>query len=162
MGELTAIFGELVRMLKELPPGGFDKAYGPKPPSSAAAKSQSFLCDKQSFKDVIRMAEWGAKLAEQAHSQAESPTDPVVDTVLAGFKFLEAKVDQLALDTANLAAKQASSAKTFVEAVAVGKPNGPLPANAKAGGKGKKPPSTSNPEFTNSSSLSSQRISRTM
>lgn len=28
MGELSVIFGELVRMLKELPPGVFDKAYG--------------------------------------------------------------------------------------------------------------------------------------
>lgn len=85
MGELSTIFGELVRMLKELPPGGFDKAYNQKAPATAAAKMVSFMCDRQSFKDVVRLAELGAGLADQAKNQVSPIVDPFTDTVVAGF-----------------------------------------------------------------------------
>lgn len=109
------------------------------------------------------MAEWGAKLAKQAHSQVNPPppTDPIADTVLAGFKSLKAKVDQLAFDMASLAAKQATSAKLFAEAVEAGRPGGASPANPKAGVKGKKtPPPPSHHEFINLFLRSYQTISR--
>lgn len=105
MGELSVIFGELVKMLKDLPPGGFDKVYGHQPPTSVAAKPVSFMCDKQQFKDAVRLAELGARLAEQAHHPAEADPNPFEESVLAGIKSLEAKIDQLALDAANAAAK---------------------------------------------------------
>lgn len=67
MKEIFNVFGELVRMLKDLPPGGFDKAYAYRPAATAATEPVRFMCDKQNFKDVGRMAEWGARLAKEAH-----------------------------------------------------------------------------------------------
>lgn len=145
MGELSAIFRELVRTLKDLPPGGFEKAYALRPPSAAAPEPQRFLCDKQQFKDAIRLAELGASLAEQTHTSSDLPQDPVVTTVLEGLKSLEAKVDQLALDTANLAAKQPAPTKTFADAAAKGIPTEPHRGKPKPGPKGKKPPSAPAP-----------------
>lgn len=140
MRELSNVFGELVRMLKDLPPGGFDKAYAHRPVATSAAEPVRFMCDKQHFKDVVRMAEWGASLAEEAHVRSAPTPDPFVETVLAGMKSLEAKVDQLSLDTANLAAKQQTPPKTFAAAAAGGKPTDPIVGKTKAAAKGKKPP----------------------
>lgn len=64
MGELSVIFGELVRMLQDLPPGGFDKAYTSRPLSSTGPRPPiSSMCDKQHFKDFVRLAELGARMA---------------------------------------------------------------------------------------------------
>lgn len=145
MGELSMIFGELVRVLKDLPPGGFDKAYAHKPPNSAASKAVSFMCDKQSFKEAVRLAEMGASLAERAHLPDTSPPDPFVETILAGMRSLEVKVDQLSLDTANLAAKQEPPPKTFAAAVSSSAPSEPHRGKPRPGAKGKKPPSAPAP-----------------
>lgn len=145
MGELSVVFGELVKMLKDLPPGGFDKAYAHRPPSSAAAKSVSFMCDKKLFKEAVRLAELGANLAMQAHNPEEGPTVPFVETLLAGMRSLEAKVDQLSLDTANLAAKQPTPTKTFAAAAAGGKTAETQGFKPKQGARGKKPPSAPPP-----------------
>lgn len=132
-------------MLKDLPPGGFDKAYGYRPSASAAVKPVSFMCDKQCFKDAVRLAELGARLAEQAHTLGEAPADPFVESVLEGIKSLKAKVDQLALDTANLAAKQPAPGKSFADAVTSSKPQGAQRSAVPQGSKGRKPPPASNP-----------------
>lgn len=145
MGELSRIFEELVRMLKDLPPGGFEKAYAQKPPTAAASRAVSFMCDKQQFKDAVRLAEMGAELAAKAHNPEELPQDPFVETILAGMRSLEAKVDQLALDTANLASNPPAQAKTFAAAAAGGNSSAPVGAKAKTGPKGKKPPSVPSP-----------------
>lgn len=145
MGKLSVIFGELVRMLKELPPGGFDKAYTHKPPTTAAPKPVSFMCDKKLFKEAVRLAEMGAQLAESAHNPGEIQQDPALETILAGMKSLEAKVDQLSLDTANLAAKQPEPTKTFAAATAGGKTADPQGGKPKSAAKGKKPPSAHPP-----------------
>lgn len=105
MGELSIIFAELVRVLKYLPPGGFDRDYAHKPPTAAASKAVSFMCDKQLLKEEVRLAEMGSNLAEQAHTPGESRPDPLVKKILAAMHSLEAQVDQLLLDTANLATK---------------------------------------------------------
>lgn len=133
LGELSTIFGELVRMLKELPPGGFDKSYNQKGPATAATKKISFMCDKQSFKNVVRLAELGASLAGQDLNHVNPVIDPFTDTVVAGFRSLEAKVNQLALDMASLIAKQMLSAKKCADAVASAKPNSLLTPKPKAG-----------------------------
>lgn len=135
MGEISVIFGELVRMLKDLPPGGCDKAYAVRPPNAAASKSLSFMCDKQHFKDVVRLAELGARSADQAHNPGEVPPDPFVKTVPAGMRSLEAKVDQLALDTA----KQLAPSITFADAAAGVKPQASQRAKQRTGAKGKQP-----------------------
>lgn len=145
MGELSVIFRELVRMLKDLPPGGFDKAYGHRHPTSVAAKPVSFMCDKQQFKDAVRLAEMGAELASKAHNPEEPPPDPFVETILAGMRSLEAKVDQLALDTANLASHPPTPPKSFAAAAAGGISSGPTGTKMKTGPKGKKPPSVQPP-----------------
>lgn len=146
MGELSSIFGELVQMLRNLPPGGFDTAYAQKPPSAAASRAVSFMCDQQQFKDAVQLAEMGADLAKKAHNPDDHPPDPFVETILAGMSSLEAKVDQLALDTANLASNPPAQTKTFAAAAAAGG-NHPPPAGAKPkpGLKGKKPPSAPSP-----------------
>lgn len=148
MGEVSVIFGELVRMLKDLPPGGFDKAYASKPPTSTASKSMSFMCEKKMFKDVVRLAELGARLAEQAHNPAEITPDPFVETVLAGIKSLEAKVDQLSLDAANAAAARSEPPKSYAAATTGGSPSAPHLSKPKAGAKGKKPPPAPSPPRT--------------
>lgn len=145
MGELSFIFGELVRLLKELPPAGFDKAYAQKPPSAAASKAVSFMCDKQLFKEAVRLAELGARLADKAHDPEEPSPDPFAETILAGMRSLEAKVDQLALETANLVANPPAQAKTFAAAAAGAKPVGLAESKTKNGAKGKKTPSVPSP-----------------
>lgn len=140
MGELSILFSELVRMLKDLPPGGFDKAYTHRNPATAATKTVSFMCDKQSFKDIVRMAELGERLAKQAHDPDRRVADPLADTIMAGFKSLKAKVDQLALDTAMLASKQATVPRTFADAAASGGPTPTTHPEPKPGVKGRKPP----------------------
>lgn len=139
--KLSAIFGELVRVLRDLPPGGFNKSYAPKPPGAAATKAVSFMCNKKAFKDAVRLAELGASLAEKATALPTASPDQFAETVLAGMKSLEAKVDQLALDTANLASKQHQPPKTFAEATASGTQPDQPKGNSKAGAKRKKPPS---------------------
>lgn len=141
MGELSVIFGELVRMLKELPPEGFDKAYSTRPVANVANNPVSFMCDKQSFKDVVRLAELGARLAKQAHNPGERASDPSTESIMAGIKSLEAKVDQLALETAALAVRQTAPDKSYAEALSKkGHLNEPR-AKTVPEGKGKKPPS---------------------
>lgn len=98
------------------------------------------MCDKQLFKDAVRLAEMGAHLAEKAHNPDAPLPDPFAETILAGMRSLEAKVDQLALETANLAANPPAPAKTFAAAAAGGKTSGPAETKSKANGKGKKPP----------------------
>lgn len=133
-------------MLRDLPPGGFDKAYATRPPSAAATKAVSFMCDKQAFKDAVRLAELGASLAEKATDLPSAPPEPFTETILAGMKSLEAKVDQLALDTANLAAKQHKPPKTFAEATARSTQPDSLKSKPRAGAKGKNPPSAPLPQ----------------
>lgn len=145
MGEMSVVFGDLVRLLKDLPPGGFDKAYAARPPAASATTPHSFRCDKQLFKDVVRLAELGERLASAAHKPTEVPQDPFIETVLAGMRSLEAKVDQLALDTANISAKQAVPPKTFAEATSKGKSSEAQHGKPSAGAKGKKKPSAPRP-----------------
>lgn len=144
MAELSNIFGELVRMLKDLPPGGFDKAYSLKTPSAAASRPVSFMCDKHTFKEVVRLAEMGERLAGQAHKPEAVIRDPFMDTVMAGFKSLEARIAQLSLDTATIAAAQPAP-KSYSEAAASGNRLINPTAKAKTGVKGKKPPSAPTP-----------------
>lgn len=142
MGELSVIFGELVQMLKELPPGGFDKAYGTQPLATAANKPISFLCDKQSFKDVVRLAELGSRLAEQAHNPEEQAPDQFTETIMAGIKSLGAKVDQLALNTAVLTVKQTTPPKSFAQALSTNRHKEEPRSQSVPGVKGKKNPPT--------------------
>lgn len=144
MGELSVIFRELIRMLKDLPPGGFDKAYS-RSLVSATVKPVSFMCDKQAFKEAVRLAEMGARLAEQAQEPRENLSDPLAATILAGFESLEAKVDQLALDTATLATKQASTQKSYSEAAAQPGPKPCPQPKQNIGLKRKNPPAASTP-----------------
>lgn len=139
MGKLSVVFRELVRMLKDLPPGGFEKAYS-KTPTAKAVKPVRFMCDKQAFKEVVRLAEMGASLAVHAHKPRESLSDPLAETVLAGIKSLEAKVDQLAFDTAILATKQATAPKSYSEATAQPGPKTAPQPKLKPAAKGKKSP----------------------
>lgn len=90
-------------MLKDLPPSGVDKVYASRTPTTAASKLLRFMCDKKQFKDVVRLAELGSHLAEQAHNPDEAKLDLFVKTVQAGMRSLGAKVNHMALDTANLA-----------------------------------------------------------
>lgn len=77
---------------------------------STRAKPVSFMCDKKQFKDVVRLAELRARLASQAHNPGEVKPDPFFASVLAGMQFLKAKVNPLALGTANPSAKQPAQA----------------------------------------------------
>lgn len=140
MGEISVIFRELVHILKDLPPGGFDKAYALRPPTSVASKSMSFMWDKQHFKDVVRLAELGVRLAKQAHNPRDLSPDPFVETVLAGMKLLEAKVNQLDLDTANMAAILPAPAKSYATATAGGASAKAHRTKLKPATEGKKPP----------------------
>lgn len=156
LGEITTndlglILEEIVHLLKELPPGGFDKAYA-LPTNTTVPKTVSFMCNKQQFKDIVRLAELGVGLAEQSVNASTvpqaPPTDPLMATMVAGLKSLEAKVVQLSLETANLAANHKPKAKTFADVAAgtaettnnrepkrppggkVKKPTAPLPSRA--------------------------------
>lgn len=153
MEELSTIFSELVRMLKDLPPGGFDKAYSTRTVSATGPRVPvSFMCDKQQFKDIVRLAEHGAWKAEEANLTESPPLDHLSETVLAGLKSLEVKVDQLALDTANLAARQPPAAKSFANAVQQGLQTSPQMSKSKPGVKAKKhtapPPPPQIPKIT--------------
>lgn len=156
LGEVTTndlglILEEIVHLLKDLPPGGFDKAYS-QPTTATAPKAVSFMCNKQQFKDIVRLAELGVGLAEQSINAPAAPRapppDPLIATIVAGLKSLETKVVQLSLETANLAANQKSKDKTFADVAAhaatsaqhrdpkrppggkVKKPTAPLPSRA--------------------------------
>lgn len=87
----------------------------------------------------------GAELASKAHNPEELPQDPFVETILAGMRSLEAKVDQLALDTANLVSSPQAQAKTFAAVAAGGKPPNSNGVKSKPGPKGKKTPSVPSP-----------------
>lgn len=78
-------------------------------------------------------------MAEEAHEPGEPTLDPLTEAVIAGLKSLEVKVDQLALDTANLAAKRQPSAKSFADAVLNGPRPDPHQGKLKPGAKSKKP-----------------------
>lgn len=84
MGKLTTIFSELVRMLKDLPPGGFEKLYAPRQSCLLNANPVSFMCDKQKFRDAMRVADLGARLSSQAHNLGEVAPVPFVAAVLLG------------------------------------------------------------------------------
>lgn len=126
-------------MLKDLPPGNFDKDYGQRPPTSAATNPMSFMCDKQLFKDTVRLAELRTRLAEKSHNPPENEPDPFTKTILVGIKSLEAKADQLALDTANLANKPAPPSKSFEDLAAATPLHSTSVPKPKTGAKGKKP-----------------------
>lgn len=140
---LGMILEEIVHLLKELPSGGFDKAYA-QTPNAAVPKTVSFMCNKQQFKDVVRMAKWGMELSARSVSTSIAPPapspDPLMATVVAGLKSLEAKVNRLSLDTANLAANQQPKGNTFADVAARGASNNPDRDPKRAnGGKVKKP-----------------------
>lgn len=46
------------------------------------------MCDKKSFVDVVRLAEVGARLAEQAHNPEKHIPAPITETIMAGIKSL--------------------------------------------------------------------------
>lgn len=144
MAELTVMFGELVRMLKDLPPGGFDKAYSLETPSATATRPVSFMCNKHAFKEAVRLAELGAPLAGQAQKPETDREDPLMNAVMAGFKSLKPRIDQILLDTATLAAAQPAT-KSYSEAAASGGPDVTPLVKTKAGAKGKKPPPAPTP-----------------
>lgn len=100
----------------------------------------SFMWDKQHFKDVVRLAELGVRLAKQAHNPHDLSPDPFVETVLAGMKLLEAKVNQLDLDTANMAAILPAPAKSYATATAGGASAKAHRTKLKPATEGKKPP----------------------
>lgn len=102
-------------MLKELLPGGFDKAYGYWPPTAAAANPITFMYNEEHFKNNICLAKLGALLAEQAQNTEEVSPDPFTKAMLAGIIFLETKVHQLPLDTTNLSATHRLTGKTFTK-----------------------------------------------
>lgn len=56
-------------MPKDLPPGGFNKAYSHRTLTYEAAKPLSCMCNKKRIEDVVRLAKLGAFLAEQAHTR---------------------------------------------------------------------------------------------
>lgn len=70
---------------------------------------------------------------------------PIAESTLAWIKSLEAKFGQLALETANLAARKVSPGKSSADAFTTNQPLDPCYLNAKRGTKAKRLPSAPSP-----------------
>lgn len=91
---LGLILEEIVNLLKDVPPRGFDRTYN-QPTHAAAPRTVSFRCNKQQFKHIVWLAELGVNLSEQSIATTKlslpPPQEPLLGTVVAGLKSLEAK-----------------------------------------------------------------------
>ncbi|KAG0140025.1 hypothetical protein CROQUDRAFT_100715 [Cronartium quercuum f. sp. fusiforme G11] len=105
MGNIKAIFKELVSMLKDMPTGGYSTLDSSLRATCLTSKQPgSFLCKKARFHDAVTLAEYGLQLTSQANPPLSNPPDTVLASVLTGVQAVEAKVDALLLDSANKAA----------------------------------------------------------
>ncbi|KAG0147664.1 hypothetical protein CROQUDRAFT_91182 [Cronartium quercuum f. sp. fusiforme G11] len=101
VGNVGAILQEVVKMLKNLPTGGYQGLNtSVRAAEITATPAGSFRCDKVAFHNVVTLAEHGLRVLAQVELQPSLPPDTLLATVLAGVQAIEAKVDVLMLDSA--------------------------------------------------------------
>ncbi|KAG0139213.1 hypothetical protein CROQUDRAFT_101945 [Cronartium quercuum f. sp. fusiforme G11] len=146
VGNVGAILQEVIKMLKNLPTGGYQGLNtSVRAAEITATPAGSFWCDKVAFHNAVTLAKHGLRVLAQAELQPSLPPDTLLATVLAGVQAIEAKVNALMLDSANrnpaplppkgptfaqAAQKGTASGKTHNRPMATPKapPRPPLPA----------------------------------